>query len=101
MSTAIPRPQLLYGPKKISAHVMAFVQHHAAETKIVVDRRAQPASARFERRLSSPCAVGHIVKHIQRVRLMIEEVEPRQALDFCGRHLECCSTYPDNTRCIR
>ena len=74
--------------KDLLAAMPAFVQHHAAEGEVVIDRRDEPASARFEGRLGPPGTVRHVVKNVQRVRLTIEEVERRQAVEFFGRHVE-------------
>lgn len=64
--------------------VLAFVEHHAAESEIVVDGGDESTCARFKRRRAKPCAVRRVVKYVQPVRLAIEETARGQAVEFLG-----------------
>ena len=92
----IRRHQLHCGAgKNLLATVAAFVQHHAAESKVVINGRDEAAATGFGGWLRPPGTVCHIVKKIQLIRLTIEEIERRQAVDLFGRHVEGGVFHPE------
>jgi hypothetical protein len=71
-----------------TAAVLAGVQHHAAEGKVVVHGRHEAAAAGFERRLGRPGAVRRVVVDVQRLRLPIEDVGRREPPEVVGANVE-------------
>src|ERR1700749_4623479 len=61
-----------------AAGVLPFVQHHAAEGKVIIDGGDKPSTARFACRRSTPCAIGRIIKVIELVLFAVKKIKRRQ-----------------------
>src|SRR6185312_17169650 len=70
------------------AAVPTLLEHHAAERKVVVDRRDESASPRCKGRRAAPLALLRVIVKLQHSRLRTRLIAASQAVELFGGHGE-------------